>query len=107
MRSDSCDIKWYSMDMGTELIGVIKDALRLHPADRAKLIDALYTSLESDEMRVREQAWAREAESRLAAYEAGEIGSVSWDELKERLRKDRRRLSSVMAARTTPPARER
>lgn len=38
-------------------------------------------------MRVREQAWAREAESRIDAYDADEIGSESWDELKERLRK--------------------
>ena len=73
--------------MGTELTGVIKDALRLHPADRAKLIDALYSSLESDEMRNREQGWAREAESRLDAYNAGKIESESWDQLKERLRK--------------------
>jgi putative addiction module component (TIGR02574 family) len=75
------------MNMATELTGVIKDALRLHPADRAQLIDALYTSLESEEIRAREKAWAREAESRLDAYNAGEIESKSWDELKSRLRK--------------------
>lgn len=73
--------------MGNGLSGVIKDALRLHPADRAKLIDALYASLESSEMQAIEQAWAQEAESRLEAFQAGNIGSESWDDLKENLRK--------------------
>ena len=73
--------------MATELTGVIEDALRLHPADRAKLIDALYTSFESEEIRAREQAWAREAESRIDAYDAEDVHSESWDTLRERLRK--------------------
>lgn len=73
--------------MGNGLSEVIKDALRLHPADRAKLIDALYASLESSEMQAIEQAWAQEAESRLEAFQAGNIGSESWDDLKENLRK--------------------
>jgi putative addiction module component (TIGR02574 family) len=73
--------------MGNGLSGVIKDALRLHPADRAKLIDALYASLESGEMRAIEQAWAQEAECRLEAFQASNIGSESWDDLKENLRK--------------------
>jgi putative addiction module component (TIGR02574 family) len=73
--------------MGNGLSGVIKDALRLHPADRAKLIDALYASLESAELQAIEQAWAQEAESRLEAFQAGNIGSESWDDLKENLRK--------------------
>jgi putative addiction module component (TIGR02574 family) len=73
--------------MGNGLSAVIKDALRLHPADRAKLIDALYASLESGELQAIEQAWAQEAESRLEAFQAGNIGSESWDDLKENLRK--------------------
>lgn len=72
--------------MASELSNVIEDALRLLPADRAKLIDALYASLESAEVRAREQAWAREAESRIDAYNAGRIESVSWDEVKSRFR---------------------
>ncbi|MBN1686597.1 MAG: addiction module protein [Spirochaetales bacterium] len=72
--------------MGNGLTGVIKDALRLHPADRAKLIDALYASLESTDIQILEKAWAREAESRLDAFDDGRIGSDSWDELKEKLK---------------------
>ena len=72
--------------MGNGLTGVIKDALRLHPADRAKLIDALYTSLESHDIQILEKAWAQEAESRLDAFDNGKIGSDSWDELKKKLR---------------------
>ena len=64
--------------MGDELTGVLREALRLNPADRAKLIDALYASFESSEIRAIEEAWAREAESRLDAYDAGKIGSESW-----------------------------
>ncbi len=72
--------------MGNGLTGVIKDALRLHPADRAKLIDALYASLESNDIQILEKAWAQEAESRLDAFDNGKIGSDSWDELKEKLK---------------------
>lgn len=73
--------------MGNGLSGVIKDALRLHSADRAKLIDALYASLEFGELQTIEKAWAQEAESRLEAFHGGNIGSESWDDLKENLRK--------------------
>ncbi len=72
--------------MGNGLSGVIKDALRLHPADRAKLIDALYASLETNDIQILEKAWAQEAESRLDAFDDGKIGSNSWDELKEKLK---------------------
>ena len=78
---------WYLRSMGNELTGVIKEALRLHPADRAKLIDALYASLESDEIQAVEKKWAQEAESRLAAFDAGKVGSDSWNDLQEKLRK--------------------
>jgi len=73
--------------MRNRLSAVLKDALDLHPADRAKLIDALYASLESSEIRRREKKWAAEAQSRFDAFEAGDIGSDSWFELQENLRK--------------------
>ena len=73
--------------MENELPEMMKGALRLHPADRAKLIDALHASLESKDVQLIEKAWAYEAESRLDAFDAGKIGSDSWDELKEKLRK--------------------
>ena len=73
--------------MATDLTDVLQNALRLHPADRAKLIDALYWSLESDELRAREQSWGREARSRLDAYDAGKIDSESWDDFKQRFRR--------------------
>jgi putative addiction module component (TIGR02574 family) len=73
--------------MGNGLSGVIKDAMRLHPADRAKLIDALYASLESSELQAIEKTWAREAEYRLDAFRDGKIDSQSWDDLKENLKK--------------------
>ena len=76
---------WYFCHMENEISGVLKDALRLNPADRAKLIDALYISLESDQIRAIEDAWAREAESRLDAFDAGKIESEPWNSLREKL----------------------
>lgn len=73
--------------MGNGLSGVIKDALRLHPADRAKLIDALYASMESRELQAVEKAWAQEAESRLDAFQNDNIDSQSWDDLKDNFKK--------------------
>lgn len=47
-------------------------ALALPPESRAKLVDTLLRSLESQQEEIAE-AWADEAEDRLAAYDRGEI----------------------------------
>ena len=73
--------------MASQLPGVLKEALGLDAVDRAKLIDALHASLESEEIRAVERAWAQEAESRLDAFDEGQLGTVAWDDLKAKLKK--------------------
>ena len=64
-------------------------ALALPPASRAELVDTLLRSLESQEQEIA-QAWADEAEDRLAAYDRGEIRSRTREEVSEALSFERR-----------------
>ena len=59
-------------------------ALALPPESRAELVDTLLRSLESQDQETA-QAWANEAEDRLAAYDRGEIRSHSREEVSEAL----------------------
>ena len=59
-------------------------ALALPPESRAELVDTLLRSLESQEQEIAE-AWADEAEDRLAAYDRGEMGSRTREEVSEAL----------------------
>ena len=56
---------------------VLKDALRLKPVERAELIDGLFHSFDRAKDGRIDALWAEEAESRIDAYEAGELGSDS------------------------------
>lgn len=69
--------------MSDELSTILQDALELDPLSRAKLMDALYTSLESAGVRAREIAWAETAERRTDEYESGRLGSVPWEQIKD------------------------
>jgi putative addiction module component (TIGR02574 family) len=70
---------------------VKNEALNLPPAERAKLIDALWDSLATSEMKAREAAWARESERRIDAYHAGKLtardAKTVMSELRERFKK--------------------
>jgi putative addiction module component (TIGR02574 family) len=70
---------------------VTNEALNLSPVERAQLIDALWDSLASDEMKAREAAWAQEAERRIDAYDAGQMtardAKTVISELRERFKK--------------------
>ena len=65
-----------------------EEALRLPTRERALLAEALLDSLDNDETREIESAWAKEADSRQGAYRKGEIkaeeGNVVIRELRER-----------------------
>ncbi|MBM4048012.1 MAG: addiction module protein [Planctomycetes bacterium] len=56
---------------------VLDRALRLNPVERATLIEKLYRSFDGAERRKADRRWAAEAESRIDAYEAGEIEADS------------------------------
>jgi putative addiction module component (TIGR02574 family) len=55
---------------------VLADALSLPPGERAKLAEQLFSSLDisQDEL---DRLWAQEADSRIDAYERGELKTVS------------------------------
>jgi len=64
---------------------VLKDALSLEAVGRAELVDALLASLDAPDPAI-DALWADEAESRIDAYERGEIESLSIDEVMARYR---------------------
>lgn len=59
---------------------VLDAALALSPADRSQVVDALLASLEPIDA-ARDAAWMREAEDRLAAYDAGLMEAVDAEEV--------------------------
>lgn len=59
---------------------ILKEAMALKPAEKAELIDKLISSLDMPDREISE-LWAKEAESRIDAYERGQIKSVSLEEV--------------------------
>ena len=55
---------------------VLKEALALKPAEKAKLIDKLLSSLDKPDAEI-DDLWAEEAENRIDAYERGEIKAIT------------------------------
>ena len=65
---------------------IVDSAKRLPPAERAAVIEALLESMDASDPSI-DAKWIVEAESRLRAYEAGELESVDADEVLAKLRK--------------------
>lgn len=65
--------------------------LTLPALERAKLIDLLWDSLSSVEVRAREAAWAAESERRIDALGAGKMKARDADRVFSDLRKDLRK----------------
>ena len=61
---------------------ILKEALGLSPAERAALIDELTSSLDRPDPDI-EEHWAKEAEDRLRAYQAGELETIAEEEIVE------------------------
>jgi putative addiction module component (TIGR02574 family) len=55
---------------------VLKEALALRPAQKAELIDKLLLSLDKPDKDI-DELWAKEAESRIDAYDQGKIKAVA------------------------------
>jgi putative addiction module component (TIGR02574 family) len=64
---------------------ILKEALTLKPAEKAKLIDKLLSSLDKPDPEI-DKLWAEEAENRIDAYERGEIKAVALEKVLERYR---------------------
>ncbi len=60
-----------------------KDALKLRPADRLKLIEMLTESLNRQDEKI-EQIWAEEVEKRYSALKAGKVRTINLSEIIER-----------------------
>lgn len=69
----------------TSTDNILKDALRLKPAEKAKLIDKLIYSLDKPDKEI-DALWANEVEDRINAYEQGEIRTVSLENILQKHR---------------------
>ncbi len=59
----------------------------LPPIERASLAEKLLSSLDTGEQHLLDEKWADEAESRIRAYEAGEITACDASEVHARILK--------------------
>lgn len=55
---------------------VLEEALNLPPIERAEIVEKLLASFEFSDRNAVDELWAKEAESRLDAYERGEINAI-------------------------------
>ena len=55
------------------ITAIRNEILGLSPEERAELIDLIWDSLSSPEIKERETAWAAESERRIDAFEAGKL----------------------------------
>jgi len=56
------------------------EALKLPAAERARIIDVLWTSLDPAEQETIDRAWLIESRERLTAFRAGQNGAVDGEE---------------------------
>ena len=71
---------------------IFEAALKLEPGERERLAEALWQSI--DDQGDVEGAWAEEIKQRLAAADASEIGSTSWDEARDQLLEELKQIHS-------------
>ncbi len=64
---------------------IFKDALALLPVERAELIEKLFQSFDRSVSSKIDAAWAEEVESRIDAYEYGEIKASSAEDVFARI----------------------
>ena len=73
------------------ILAIQEEILRLPPSERMKLIDVLWESLCSTELKARETAWADESERRIDAFEEDKLKAREAQSLFSDLRKDLRK----------------
>ncbi len=62
---------------------ILKDALTLKPAEKAELVNKLLSSLDKPDRDI-DQLWAKEAESRIDAFEQGELKAITLEMVLEK-----------------------
>jgi putative addiction module component (TIGR02574 family) len=68
---------------------ILEEALNLPPEDRAAVLERLLATFQEPPDPELDKLWALEAEDRLDAYERGELGSVSAEEVFARIDRQR------------------
>jgi putative addiction module component (TIGR02574 family) len=63
---------------------ILKEALHLPPDERAQLAESLFSSLKISEENL-DRMWAKEADSRIDAYERGELRAIPAEKVFEKL----------------------
>ena len=71
----------------TSLNEILNAAQALPESDRARLLDALWDSVSPECWLAPSDEWLAEINRRSAAYDAGDMQSASWDEVRERARR--------------------
>lgn len=66
---------------------VLEEALKLPPTERAELIENLLTSFEFPSRKTIDDLWAKEVESRIDAFERGEISATPAMEVFKKIEK--------------------
>ena len=59
---------------------ILKEALALAPKNRASLVEKLLASLDQPDKAI-DELWTEEAESRIDAYEAGNLKAISAEQV--------------------------
>jgi putative addiction module component (TIGR02574 family) len=71
--------------MRQEVENVLREALSLPEIDRAEIAGALLESLEPSADSDVEAAWRQEVAKRIAVADAGQVPTIPWEEVRERL----------------------
>ncbi|MBI4850139.1 MAG: addiction module protein [Nitrospirae bacterium] len=66
---------------------ILAEALKLPPVERAELIENLFFSFEFPSRKIIDDLWAQEVESRIDAFERGEITAIPAEEVFEKIEK--------------------
>jgi putative addiction module component (TIGR02574 family) len=68
---------------------ILAKALELSPMERAELVEHLLSSFEFPLRKTIDALWAQEAESRIDAFEQGEITAISAKDVFEKIEKQK------------------
>ncbi len=64
---------------------ILNQALELTASERSDVVEKLLSSLDTPDARI-DSIWAKEADARVEAYERGEVGSITAEEVFKKYR---------------------
>ena len=67
---------------------LLQSALALPENERLQLLSALASAVEEQGLRPFDDAWLVEIQRRSAEYDAGDVPTLSWNEVKDRARRE-------------------